>query len=645
MGQLGVALGGLAALLVASRLLASVIFALVLGPETLLFVVASCVWLAYLFLWRGHASTLRTLFSSTPRVSASAIFLGKAKDSTADDSVRSLHALSSLILSLVAPVLDARLTFWLCELLRRRNPFPVLSHPVASVTVGSVAPAFMHLRRVVLEENAVENSHTYSLDFVLADSDAKVTIAALNSSITITGKQINMAGCLFVRVDPVTGEVAVCLRDEPMFKIQIELSDGPDFLRSVCANYLEGLIVERVYPNWTSLGLLSWMFGMSIQQELNAYRNSMHLSRASSLALDAGVARLVSRQHETAVEAASFALNVAAAPAAPEVPEQGRVTAPSTPRMETAAVLQGAPCVISGGVVAVSSSGDLFFVAGSASPVEMVAGCHIDAKRGICGVGDKEGGGSVVAGVSQEKKLVVVWQKNGHPWQWRLMSEGGDLRRLVGIIVSEHNWHFVVQDSFVVLCMTVPKFNSQSSPKIASLGSASCCEVFSPKKGGNGLVAMISKGELVLLALSAKEDLTFFARKPLHVSVTSELRFSCFSLKKKVMLESVMIAYVKSGHILVDNCDVTDSLRKQSVAVNDAVGHLSVVVVSGDIWITFRDLMGSVNVLRGPAPEKLKLIPDVGRDAAGDPVIFPATAFGLEVAWCGTDGAVHRASL
>ncbi len=216
-------------LYVACQLLGRAIFAALVAPETLLFFVIAVVALGYQLLWRRGAAgpLVSSLFPATERVSSSAAFLSRVQEQAADasGSARALHGLCSLLLSLTAPVLDARLTFWLCELLREKNPFPVLSHPVASATVGSVAPALMHLRRVSLEQEngaALSSSascHFYAVDFVLADSDARVSIAALSSSVHISAKSVNAAGCLYFRVDALTGEVAVCLRDEPMFKV------------------------------------------------------------------------------------------------------------------------------------------------------------------------------------------------------------------------------------------------------------------------------------------------------------------------------------------------------------------------------------------------------------------------------------------
>ncbi len=109
-----------------------------------------------------------------------------------------------------------------------------------------------------------------------------------------------------------------------------------------------------------------------------------------------------------------------------------------------------------------------------------------------------------------------------------------------------------------------------------------------------------------------------------------------------------MLAFVaKNGHVVVDNVDVTEALRKQSVCINDAVGNLSLALCGGsaEIILCFRDLLGAVISLRGNAalPEKFRLV-QIGGDCAGDPVVFSAL-FGFEAAWVGTDGALHRASL
>jgi hypothetical protein len=237
------------------------------------------------------------------------------------------------------------------------------------------------------------------------------------------------------------------------------------------------------------------------------------------------------------------------------------------------------------------------------------------------------------------------------------------LRRIVGIVISENLWQIIALDAFGPRCFIFPKFNSNIPPNIRSLGAGDCAELISPKKKSGGgkktaLVVLVSRHELALLAVNAKDEaLTFLSRAPLHAPLPNDWRFCPFfraEEKKKEKksgaeaAESVVLAYVdKKGHVLVDNCDMTESLRRLSVPVNDAVGHLSFAKNgSTELILSFRDLLGTVNVLRGnpEMTEKKFRLTRAGEDAAGDPVIYRVT-FGFEVAWVGSDGALHRAAL
>jgi hypothetical protein len=267
------------------------ILLLLLTPQTLVVLLLLQSVVMYLLFWYSPKETKVVLSSSQQPLPSS------SSPPHGDDGLRTLL---NALMSQHVPLINAYLTFHINELCRTRNPLPLFSEPVVSMSVGSnSAPSFMHLRQET--DMHIADSLIFSCDFVLDSSDAFVAVCWLNGSVKLYCNKLRAGGRIFLRLHNQTNEVSVSF-ESPMWNLEVSVSGStaevvPDKLRQTFLRILEERLREWSLPHWVNLGALN----SGLQSYLRTLSNLAPYNHAAALAMEAALKQMSMKTIETIV--------------------------------------------------------------------------------------------------------------------------------------------------------------------------------------------------------------------------------------------------------------------------------------------------------------------------------------------------------
>ena len=609
-----------------------IFFAIVLAPETVLWLSLFALALIVRLYWVAHSDE-----ELPGKKWNESEFLYADKTAQEEGHVALKTAMNALYL-LGTPSLDSRFVFWLNELLRISNPLPAfLAEPTMKWTWGDEVPSVMHLRR--LSSTLAADELVFALDFVYT-GDAHGTLSALSVSVELSN--IKLAGTILIRLNPLTGELFMCLESTPMLNLKIAVNRGPDVVRLQVLEWIEAQLEDRV-QTWTHLGMIGEAIFGNLQHDLTRLGNLAVYNKAASLALEAGVARMTARkslptekvtegeastgQEEEELNLEGFEI-VQSRPAPPEA-------------SPTAVTVVGTPIVFNSdkSVLCCDSFGHLrYFAEDSNKILDVTAGlCAIDHSKGIAFGEDSVG--KVVAAVSNGKCLLMTWRNEAKLWIWREVDISP--HAIIGFVMHDkHIWHLIFSDAFgnIIDC-SLPAWNANQAPQITSLGQGATASLLRP----DGLV-VFSPNHMVVLRLEGNH---FKTERQESWSMRGKYRIVTFSWRN-----AFHSAHVHDGKLYFgNNFNVTEMLHKQGSTVSDLVGTPHHIILRGDLILVFRDIMGLINVIVATKPEKMKhynlsLLCNLKADeiSCWDVFIAQVGIASMRIVWAGADGQLHKLS-